>query len=143
MSERNILQTHLKKPLGRISSFKHHLPFPAPTARLPFLFSSSCSSLSRHHALLPKLSKTLFLSHPVTASPLLFHFSYLPPQVINYSTIHRSATSGAPTTTMARVTCIVTCSMRLLLQEARSPLQMSSSRRFPSGRKAKYKCIYI
>ena len=55
-----------EKPLGRISSFKHHLPSPAPTTRLLFLFSSSCSSLSRHHAILPKLSKTLSL--PVLAS---------------------------------------------------------------------------
>ena len=64
-------------------------------------------------------SLSLSLSHPVTLSPLIFHFSYLSPQAISYSTIHRSATSEAPTTTMARVTCVVTClvtcSMVLLL----------------------------
>ena len=57
MNKRSIPQTYLKKPSGRLPSFRHHLPSPAPTARLPFLFSSSCSSLSSHHVLLPKLPK--------------------------------------------------------------------------------------
>ena len=103
---------------------------------------------SKHTALL--LKKSMFQTHPLKGSPRFFFpslffsaNSYLPPQAISYSTIHRSTTSEAPTTTMARVTCLITCSMRLLLQEAWSPLQMSSSRRFPSGRKAKYKCIYM
>ena len=77
MNKRSIPQTYLKKPSGRLPSFRHHLPSPAPTARLPFLFSSSCSSLSSHHVLLPQLpKKKLSLDLTLSLSSLASH--YLP-----------------------------------------------------------------
>ena len=43
----------------------------------------------------------VLLPESVAAPSFSCHFSYLPPQAISYSTTHRSAASGAPTTTMA------------------------------------------
>ena len=64
MNKRSIPQTYLKKPSGRLPSFRHHLPSPAPTARLPFLFSSSCSSLSSQLTKIPP-------AHLLFQNPLL------------------------------------------------------------------------
>ena len=65
---------------------------------------------------------------PTSPTSLSFSwpFSYLPPQAISYSTVHRSASSGASTTAMATVTYSSTRFMRLTSQKPGPPFKCLS-----------------